>query len=95
MSNNSEITILPFQQLGGFVGQSEGHGIFIDCGGYHINVGAILPLPDGKYLLNVMIMAEMQVPGYKVCEFTEFYDSMERAADAGREFLASQRDEER
>ena len=89
----SEITILPYQELGGFVGQSEGHGIFVDCGGYRMNVGAILPQSDGKYLLNVLIMAEMQVAGYRLCDFTDFYETVEGAADAARTFLASKRNE--
>jgi len=95
MTNKSEISILPFQQLGGLAGQSEGHCIFVDCDGYHMGVGSILPLSDGKYLLNVTIMAEMKVPRFKTCNFADFYDSMEAAADAARGFLESQRDEER
>lgn len=91
MSNTSDITILPFQQLGGLVGQSEGHGIFVDCSGYRMNVGTILSYPDGKYLLTLMIMAEMQVSGYKSCDFTETFDSFEEACDAARRFLVSQR----
>lgn len=89
----SEITIVPFQQLAGLVGQSEGHGIFIDCGGHRMNVGTILPHPDGKHTLTVMIMAEMHVPGYSPCDFTEVYDRFEDAANAAHLFLASQRKE--
>jgi hypothetical protein len=73
MSSASDITILPFREFAGLVGQSEGLGIFIDCGGGNrMNVGAILPRPDGKLLLNVMILAEMQVPGYKPCNLMDF-----------------------
>lgn len=96
MPNTPEITILPFRQLEGLVGKSEGHGIFIDCGGGNrMNVGAILPRPDGRYLLNVMILAEMLVPGYKPCDLMDCYDTMEGATHAAMAFLASQRQEER
>jgi len=92
MSDASEITIIPFRKLAGLVGQSDGLGIFIDCGGGNrMNVGAILPRPDGKQLLNVMILAEMQVPGYKPCNLMDSYDSVESATEAALAFLDSQR----
>lgn len=93
MLNSSQISIIPFQQLDGLVGQSDGHGIFIDCSSYSMNVGAIIPYPDGTYLLNVMILDEMQVSAYKPCSFSETFDNFELAADAARRFLASQRTE--
>ncbi len=40
------ITVLPFEDLGGLLEEAEGHGVFIQCGGYQMNVGAILPQPD-------------------------------------------------
>jgi hypothetical protein len=96
MPSTSEITILPFRQLEGLVGQSEGLGIFIDCGGGNrMNVGAILPRPDGKFLLNVMILAEMQVPRYKPCDLMDLYDTIESATQAAMAFLESQREDGR
>jgi len=93
MSGVSEITILPFRELSGLVGQSDGLGIFIDCRtGNRMNVGAILPRPDGKYLLNVMILAEMQIPGYKPCNLIDSYDSVQSATEAALAFLDSQRE---
>jgi hypothetical protein len=91
VTGSSDIHVVRFQDLGGLLERSEGYGIFIDCGDYRMNVGAILPLPDGKYHLNVMIMTDMQVPSHKCCDFTEFYDSVEDAIRAARAFLASQR----
>jgi hypothetical protein len=86
--------MLPFRQLAGPIGQSEGLGIFIDCdGGNRMNVGAVLPRPDGKFLLNVMILAEMQVPGYKPCDLMDLHDTIESATQAAIRFLQSQRDD--
>jgi hypothetical protein len=85
------ISVIPFNQLAGPVGQAHGLGIFVDCGSYRMNIGAILPLPDGKCLLNVMILAEMQVPGYKPCDFSSRYDTVESAEQAARAYLESQR----
>jgi len=93
MSKAHKITIERFQDLGGLLEHSEGHGIFVDCGSHRMGVGSILPLPDGRYVLNVTIMPEMQVQGYKPCNLNSFYDTVESAANAARTFLASQRDE--
>jgi len=81
--------VLPFKDLGGFLESSDGHGIFIECDGFQMNVGAILPQTDGKYLLNVMIVAAMQVSRYKPCDFTGTYDSIEGATDSAQRVLTS------
>lgn len=94
MRGTSEVTILPFRQLAAPIAESDGLGIFIDCGGGNrMNVGAILPRPDGKLLLNVMIMAEMQVPGYKPCDLMDLHDTIESATQAAMAFLEMQRDD--
>lgn len=94
MPGTSEVTILPFRQLAGPVGQSDGLAIFIDCGGgIRMNVGAILPGPEGKQLVKVMILAEMQVPGYKPCELTDVQDTIESATQAALAFLQTQRED--
>lgn len=56
-----------------------------------MNVGTILPLPDGRYMLTVMIMSDMLISGYTPCDFSETYDRLDEAASAARSFLGSQR----
>ena len=92
MSRVHEITIERFQDFGGLLGPSKGHGVFVDCGSHRIGVGSILPLPDGRYVLNLTIVSEMQVQGYKPFDFSSFYYTVESAVDAARTFLASQCD---
>lgn len=81
---------MPFQELDGLVGQSPGYGIFIDCGGYRMNVGTILPMPDGRYMLTVMIISDMQISEYTPCDFSETYDRLDEAATAAHSFLEAQ-----
>lgn len=89
--NDADLDVVRFQDLCGLLAQSEGLGIFINCGDYRMNVGAILPLPDGRYQLNVMIIPDMQVPTHNCCDFSESYNSIDDAIAAARAFLASQR----
>lgn len=89
--NPHQVTIVPFQELDGLVGQSPGHGIFIDCGDYRMNVGAILPMLDGRYMLTVMIISGMQISDYTLRDFSETYDRLEEAETAARSFLEAQR----
>ena len=85
-----DIEVVRIQDLGGLHELSHGLGIFINCGNDSVQVGAILPYPDGRYQLNVMIIADT-VPTHHCCDFTESHDSIEDAIVAARAFLASQR----
>jgi hypothetical protein len=89
--NPHQVTIVPFQGLEGLVSQSPGHGIFIDCGAYRMNVGTILPMPGGRYMLTVMIISGMQISDYQPCDFSGTYDRFDEAATAARSFLEAQR----
>ena len=90
-NNPTAITIVHFNELGGLLESSNGYGVFVPCAFGQMNVGAILPCPDGRYLLNIMISKEMEIFAYETCEFSEEYETFDAAADAARKFLASKR----
>lgn len=91
MHPDREIEVLPYQQLGGIAAYSSGHGIFVDCGRHRMNVGAILPVDEGKFLVTVQIMDEMEVPDFELCEMWKLFDNFEDARKAALDFLESKR----
>jgi len=81
------VEIVPEHQLGGILSHSTGHGIFVPHGKNRMNVGVILPYGEGRFLLNIMIMKEMSVPDYELCDFSESFETYEAAVEAARTHL--------
>ena len=86
-----DIEVIPYAQLGAGMRDEPGHGIFIDCCGKQINVGAIVTLRNDEVLLNIQIVKEMPVANYQACEMSKCFDTFEAAVTAAHEFLAQNR----
>lgn len=56
-----------------------------------MQIGAVLPCGDAQYMLNIMILPEMEISEYVPCDFSNFYESFEAAEDAACKFLEGER----
>ncbi|MGH8662483.1 MAG: hypothetical protein ACREUB_12105 [Burkholderiales bacterium] len=86
-----DVSIVPLEQVGELFRGSKGHGVLVDCGRYRLQVGAIIPQPDGKFWLDMGIFESMQLAQYSTGRFSEVYGTFEAAVEAAQEFLLSKR----
>jgi hypothetical protein len=91
MTKAEVVEILPFAELDGLVGASTGYGIFVAWGSSRMNVGALLPIDNNAFLLNIQVIEGMQISNYEVCEFSDCFDSFDAAVLAAQTFLDSKR----
>ena len=55
-----------------------------------MNIGMILPSPDGTIFLNMAIYPGMGVRGMDAGQLMENFDDLDKVLDAARQFLRSQ-----
>jgi len=84
-----DILIIPFEQVGGLFQRSPGHAVLVQCGQRRLQVGAIIPWPDGKFLVDIQIFEEIRQIPYAVGKFSEVIESFESAVGAARVCLTS------
>jgi hypothetical protein len=82
------IEFVSFTKINENIRSDPGHGIFINCGGKRINVGAIVTLGNVEVLLNIEIRREMQATGYQICDLSKCFDTIDEAVTAARSFLS-------